>query len=203
MKKVLLLALAATVGLLFLTSCKQTSTDVGTKSAPKTMSSQQKSAVSKIQVKKITVTSSSIDQSGKLSTQTAASNNTNNPPGSNKSPQVSWNAVNGAAGYVVCMYDDDAGWMHWFVSDIKTTSLNLGAYTDKEHYVGPYPPRGSGKHHYHIEVFALKQLPTESVADVDASINYDRLVKKLNQLDGKADNILARGYVVGTYENKV
>lgn len=201
MKKVFLV-LTVIVGLLCLTSCKQPSTNAGTKSVLQSASTAQKLAASKIETMKITVTSSSIDQSGKLSIETAANNDSNNPPGENKSPQVGWNAVDGAAGYVVCMYDDDAGWMHWFVSDIKTTSLNLGAYTDKKHYVGPYPPRGSGKHHYRIEVFALKQLPTESLADVDTSVNYDKLANKLNQVNGNNNNILARGYLIGTYENK-
>lgn len=200
MKKVALLALA-TAGLMCFPSCnRQPPANAGTNSGPGIASSGQKSATSQMQVQKITVTSSSIDKSGKLLAETAADKE-NDPPGSNKSPQVSWNAVNGAAGYAVSMYDDDAGWLHWFASGIKATSLNLGAYTDKEHYAGPFPPRSSGKHHYRIEVFALKQMPTEQIADVDADCNYNNLVKKLNQVGGKTDNILARGYIVGIYEN--
>lgn len=198
MKKVTLFALAALAGLLCFTSCKQSSANAGTKPGSGAVSSGQKSATS--QNPKITVTSSSIDKSGKLPIETAADKE-NDPPGSNKSPQVSWNAVDGASGYAICMYDDDASWLHWFASGIKTTSLNLGAYTDKEHYVGPYPPRSSGKHHYRIEVFALKQMPTEQIADVDTDFNYNSFVKKLNQAGGKTDNILARGYIVGIYEN--
>lgn len=200
MKKIALFVLAAVAGLMCFTSCKQPTPNAGTKSGPDAAMSGQKSATSQMQVQKITVTSSSIDKSGKLLTETAADKEIE-PPGSNKSPQLSWNAVDGAAGYAVSMYDDDAGWLHWFASGIKATSLSLGEYTDKEHYVGPYPPRSSGKHHYRIEVFALKQMPTEQIADVDADCNYNNLVKKLNQVGGKTDNILARGYIVGIYEN--
>lgn len=198
MKKLVLFVLTGAAALFCLTSCGS-SAGGGTKSAPGAVSSSAKAASSQVQT--MTVTSSSIDSSGKLSAETAGNTGAGNPGGPNKSPQVSWNAVDGATCYAVCMYDDDAGWLHWFVSGIKTTSLNLGAYTDHEHYVGPYPPKNSGIHHYHIEIFALKQDAAGQIAVVDGDMNYVNFVGKLDKAGGKTGNILAKGSIVGTYEN--
>lgn len=150
-----------------------------------------------LNVPNIKVTSASINKDGKLLTQTAATN----AKGGNKSPQVSWDAVSGAACYAVCMFDTDADWLHWFVAGIQKTSLELGEYTNKNQYVGPYPPLGTGAHHYQIEVFALKQAPEGQIGIMDSTNLYSNIVKKLDEAGGKPGNILAIGSVVGTYEN--
>lgn len=150
-----------------------------------------------LNVPNIKVTSASVNKDGKLLTQTAAAN----AKGSNKSPQVSWDAVSGAACYAVCMFDTDANWLHWFVAGIQKNSLELGEYTKKDQYVGPYPPSGTGAHHYKIEVFALKQAPGSKIGNMDSANSYGDIIKKLDTAGGAPGNILARGSVVGTYAN--
>lgn len=150
----------------------------------------------------LTVTSTSINSEGKLLTKTAANRAPNSPTGSNESPQVSWNAVDGCACYAVMMFDTDANWLHWVVTDITKTSLEQGEYTDEKVYVGPYPPSMAGRHNYRIEVFALKQAPAaQLIGKLDTSTSYDKLVSSLDQIGGKAGNILARGHITGSYAN--
>ena len=112
---------------------------------------------STLDVPQIAVSSDSIDEAGNLLAETAADKSPNNPLGSNESPQLTWDAVDGAAYYAVCMFDEDANWLHWLVLDLEETGLEQGAFTSPGEYVGPYPPANSGQHHYRIEVFALKQ----------------------------------------------
>lgn len=160
-----------------------------------------KSADVQLDVPEITVTSSSIDQDEKLLTETAADRSPNEPLGNNKSPQLSWDAVDGASCYAVCMFDTDANWLHWFVTDIQRTSLEEGEYTAKEQYIGPYPPKTAGRHHYKIEVFALKKEPDKLSAKMNTFNKYQTIVDSLNVEGKMSDNILARGSIVGTYAN--
>ena len=148
----------------------------------------------------ITVTSTSIVE-GKLVTAVAADSERNNPRGENQSPALSWEAVDGANYYAVCMFDESANWLHFLATDIAITDLEQGAYTDVNTYVGPYPPKGSGAHIYRIEVFAIKKQPNSPIAQIDKKIAYSDLVNHLNQVGENSDNIIARGYVTGTYEN--
>lgn len=76
-----------------------------------------------IDVPEITVSSGSIDEAGKLLIDTAADKKPNNPLGSNQSPQLTWDAVDGAAYYTVCMFDEDANWLHWLILDLEKTEL--------------------------------------------------------------------------------
>lgn len=154
-----------------------------------------------LNVPKITVTSTSINSDGRLLTESAADKSPNSPLGSNKSPQLSWDAVEGASCYAVCMFDEDANWLHWLVTDIQKTSLQAGEYTAKNQYVGPYPPKIVGRHHYRIEVFALKQEPDKVSGKMDSSESYKTIVDSLNVVGGRTDNILARGNIIGTYAN--
>ena len=81
--------------------------------------------------------------------------------GSNKSPQLQWNAVDGAELYVIIMDDLDA-WdiIHWKSDNVTETSLEEGWAPESE-YVGPNPPSGS-THTYEVYVVALKA-PVERV----------------------------------------
>lgn len=154
-----------------------------------------------LNVPAISVTSVSVNRDGKLMTAAAADRTPNSPLGGNRSPQLSWEAVDGASCYAVCMFDTDANWLHWFVTDVRKTSLGEGEYTAKEQYVGPYPPRTAGRHHYKMEVFALKKAPDKPSAKMDAVNTYSEIVDSLNVENNTPDNILARGSLVGTYAN--
>ncbi|MBR4759515.1 MAG: hypothetical protein IK078_05125, partial [Lachnospiraceae bacterium] len=76
----------------------------------------------------------------------------------NRSPQLSWEPVEGAAKYAVLMIDETTAnkWLHWYVITDQT-HLDEGAYTDAEAgYAGPYPPE---THEYDVYVVALEGDP--------------------------------------------
>lgn len=154
-----------------------------------------------LDVPEIIVSSGSIDETGRLLTEVAADKSPNNPLGGNQSPGLTWETVEGAAYYAVCMFDEDANWLHWLILDIEKTELEQGEYTSHSDYVGPYPPQNAGQHHYRIEVFALKQTTDNLVLKLDATQSYCDIVKYLNRSGNGESNILARGYIVGTYAN--
>jgi Raf kinase inhibitor-like YbhB/YbcL family protein len=120
--------------------------------------------------------------------------------GDNISPSLNWSgAPQGAKSFAVTMYDPDAptgsGWWHWVVFNIPpgTTSVpkdagdpskNLmpaGAIQSRtdfgtDGYGGPCPPKGHGKHHYHITVFAVDvdKLPDAQNDSASAAlVGYD------------------------------
>ena len=119
---------------------------------------------------------------------------TNTKNGSNVSPQLSWEPVEGAAAYVVYMVDTSAtNWMHWRSGNITETSLEQGSASERE-YVGPYPP--SGTHTYEIWVYALES-PVEKVPGKFNQANglFDDYRNQINE----TSKILAVGHLSGTY----
>ena len=151
-----------------------------------------------LDVPSITVTSTSVTDEGKLLTVTAAAER-NDPQGENQSPAVSWEAVEGANYYAVMLFDVDANWLHLFATDITDTELPQGAYTDTGIYVGPYPPKSAGTHTYRLAVFAIKEQPNDTIGKLNSKESYAGLVNHLNQVGNNSDNILAYGYMEGTY----
>ncbi len=154
-----------------------------------------------LEVPEMKLTSESINNEGKLLTATAADKGSNNPTGENQSPQLAWEAVEGAAAYAVCMFDEDANWLHWFTT-VQETELAQGRDTDHSVYVGPYPPKALGRHNYRIEVFALQEATGKLPGKMDARNTYADIVKGINaKADGQQGNVLARGHIIGTYQN--
>ncbi len=130
----------------------------------------------------------------------SAISNTGN--GSNVSPQLSWEPVEGAESYVIYMVDTMAGnWIHWLSNNVTETELAQGWAPEGE-YVGPYPPPG-GSHTYEIYVVALKQPVEKAEGTLDASdpIFMKKLVALDAAPDGSEGNIIAYGHIVGTYTN--
>lgn len=120
---------------------------------------------------------------------------TNTQYGQNRSPQLSWKPVEGAANYVIYMIDTTAGnWVHWRSVSEGETELAAGWASEKE-YVGPYPPEGT--HDYEIYVFALKE-PAKKVRGALDSAS-PRFFELLTSLDNDGGNILACGHLTGTY----
>lgn len=148
------------------------------------------------------VTSQSITAQGRLLTLTAANQKPNSPRGENQSPQLSFTPVEGATVYAILMFDTDASWLHWAVTDVTETELSQGQYTNKKQYIGPYPPKGSGEHHYRIEVFALKASPDKPSFRMNNRNNYEKIVASLDKANGEDGNILQRGSVEGLYQHK-
>ena len=138
---------------------------------------------------------------------------TNTDAGSNMSPEISFDRVEGAKYYVVYMVDESANnWVHWIVTNVDETTLPLGANKDKYaednnfKYIGPYPPAGSGNHTYTIYVYAMKDKPdssTEYQFDEPFLTGMDMYYSRLNiSKYGKINeygNVLAYGYISGTY----
>ena len=119
--------------------------------------------------------------------------------GANVSPQLSWEAVEGADSYVIYMVDNTAAsWMHWKSKDVKKTKLKQG-WADSKEYVGPYPPGGT--HEYEIYVIALKKPVSEVYGSFDSSnIGFKENKYNCNITDdGEEGNILAIGTLAGTY----
>ena len=127
----------------------------------------------------------------------------NTTDGQNASPQLSWEAVEGATTYVIYMIDmNTAYFIHWRSGGITETTLPEGWATSAD-YIGPYPPPGS-THQYNVYVFALKN-PVERVKGGVNSIS-PKVQEFMDSLDTDADgntgNIIAVGRVMGNYTAK-
>lgn len=126
---------------------------------------------------------------------------TNTNYGENRSPELSWDEVEGASYYQIIMID--GAWLHMDVFT-EATSLEAGAIdrgSRGAEYVGPYPP--SGTHTYSIFVFALRDDPDQFRLLFDNgnnSINgiYSGLDTDVN---GGTGNVLAYGRLDGNYSH--
>lgn len=127
----------------------------------------------------------------------------NTEVGENLSPELTWDAVDGATQYVVIMIDD--AWLHM---DVFTTETSLaegavGRGTRGEQYVGPYPPKGT-THTYTVFVFALKDEMGKVPLAFDGGGNsiskiFDGLDVDVN---GNSGNVLAYGRLDGNFTRK-
>lgn len=119
---------------------------------------------------------------------------TNTDFGGNKSPQLSWNAIDGAGCYAIIMIDPDGNnWLHWIETDIRQNDIPTG-YSSSDKYIGPYPPGGT--HHYIIYVYALKEPRNVTSARFDqGSNNIDLIQDELME----GENCLGYGMIEGTY----
>lgn len=122
----------------------------------------------------------------------------NTDKGANRSPQLAWEPVEGAACYAVYMVDTTVTyWLHWKSGKVTETTLPAG-WAPKTEYVGPYPP--SGTHDYEIRVFALKEPVTEDTSQFDASNRgFNQMTASLDQGSSGSGNVLAYGTLKGTY----
>ena len=123
---------------------------------------------------------------------------TNTENGANKSPQLSWEPVEGASSYVVYMVDTTANnWLHWRSENLTVTSLEQGS-APAEQYIGPYPP--SGTHTYEIYVYALKEPSDKIPGALDCPTdNFENFEVYLND----QGTVLAYGHIAGTYTHGV
>ena len=124
----------------------------------------------------------------------------NTDRGANKSPQLQWDAVEGAGIYVIIM-DDPTSWhfLHWKSDNVTETSLDEG-WAPKSEYVGPYPPSGATRT-YEVYVVALKA-PVERVKGAFnvSNPNFEENFKALDiDAEGNSGNIIAVGRLSGTF----
>lgn len=121
----------------------------------------------------------------------------NTSAGSNRSPQLQWDAVEGAGCYAIFMLDTTSvNWLHWKSVTESETSLPAGWASEKE-YVGSYPPQGT-THDYEIFVLALREQPEKIKGAFDSS--NPRMLEFAKEIDGEnEDNIISYGHITGTF----
>jgi hypothetical protein len=133
--------------------------------------------------------------------------------GTNVSPQLSWQKIEGAKSYIIVVEDPDAPsaahpninpYIHWQMFDIPASILNIpeevssakiGALEGKNDfgntkYDGPCPPTDSGKHRYFFRMFAVN-IPTLGLKTGATRAEIFERAEK---------HIIAVGEVIGTYE---
>lgn len=127
----------------------------------------------------------------------------NTVEGKNLSPELSWDAVEGASCYVIYMVDMNTHYfLHWKMENITETKLSEGAASSKE-YIGMYPPPGVA-HQYNVYVFALKN-PVERAKGSINGINpktADFMAALDTDKDGNTGNIIAVGRICGNFVGK-
>ena len=124
----------------------------------------------------------------------------------NQSPPLEWSgAPKETREFTLICFDPDApmphGFTHWVVYGIPASITKLaegqkpGIYTagvndtGQAGYMGPYPPKGHGVHHYYFWVYAL-----DSELKLKAGLSRGQL------LDATSEHILEQARLVGTYE---
>lgn len=144
----------------------------------------------------IKVTSESLTSDGKWLT--AICSTMASPPGSNLTPQLSWDEVEGASCYAIYMVDNSAGyWLHWRAKNVTVNTLEMGAQLEDSSYIGPYPP--GGVHEYEVFVYALKEAPKKYPGAFDSNMVYiSTIEEKLDTIDGIPGNIIGKGSIKGT-----
>ena len=127
---------------------------------------------------------------------------TNTNYGENRSPELSWEEVDGASFYEVIMID--GAWLHM---DVFTESTSLAAGEIERgsrgsEYVGPSPP--SGTHTYSVFVFALRDEPEHVSLRFDSgNNNINAIYSDLDtDVNGEAGNVLAYGRLYGNYTHQ-
>lgn len=120
--------------------------------------------------------------------------------GENKSPQLSWEPVEGAAVYAVYMFDTNTnGYLHWKSGGITETSLPEG-WASPLDYNGPHIGHGY-THNFDIYVIALKA-PVEKLKGTVNGQNKKRgeFIKELDtDKDGNTGNIISYGRISGLF----
>ena len=120
--------------------------------------------------------------------------------GGNRSPQLSWEPVEGASEYAIYMFDTNTnGYLHWKSGGITETNLAQGWAPPLE-YNGPHIGHGY-THNFDIYVIALKS-PVERLKGTVNGQNK-KLGEFITELDtdkdGNKGNIISYGRISGLY----
>jgi len=120
--------------------------------------------------------------------------------GENRSPQLSWEPVEGATVYAVYMFDTNTnGYLHWRSGGITETNLPEG-WASPLDYNGPHIGHGY-THNFDIYVIALKA-PVERVRGTVNGQNkkLGEFIKELDtDAEGNTGNIISYGKISGLY----
>ena len=120
--------------------------------------------------------------------------------GSNVSPQLSWEPVEGASVYAIYMLDISMHyWIHWISNDVTETTLPQG-WAPATDYVGPYPPEG-GSHTYDIYVIALKNPVERLKGGINSTTDKapEFIAATDVDADGNSGNIISIGHLSGEF----
>ena len=120
--------------------------------------------------------------------------------GTNASPQLKWEAVDGASEYVIYMVDMNAnGFIHWKSKGITDTELPQG-WASSSDYVGPWPAPGF-THIYEIYVVALRKPVDRLKGGLNAgNPKFEEFITGLDSdSEGKPGNVLAYGKISGKF----
>lgn len=120
--------------------------------------------------------------------------------GENRSPQLSWDPVEGAEVYVIYMVDSDTnGFLHWKSNNITDTDLPQG-WASAVDYTGPHIGHGY-THTFDIYVMALKS-PSDRLKGAVNAVNKE-LGSFIEAIDtdstGNTGNIIAYGKISGEF----
>jgi phosphatidylethanolamine-binding protein (PEBP) family uncharacterized protein len=120
--------------------------------------------------------------------------------GENRSPQLSWEPVEGATVYAIYMFDTNTnGYLHWRSGDITETTLPEG-WASPLDYNGPHIGHGY-THNFDIYVIALKA-PVERLKGTVNGQNkkLGEFIKELDtDAEGNTGNIISYGKISGLY----
>lgn len=127
---------------------------------------------------------------------------TNTEKGKNKLPELDWDDVQGATEYAVFMYDITANnWLHLKACGIKQSDT-FSADDFKYEYIGPYPPKGTGKHIYKVVIYALRS-PAETYSCKFNAKNKKNIIDEtyfiLDRANGKSGNVVGMDIIYGEY----
>lgn len=128
----------------------------------------------------------------------------NSAYGEGLAPDIRWGELPpGTRALVLLCEDPDATgqrpFVHWLLYNIDPEATGVSADTEataqegtnskgQPGYFGPYPPAGDPPHHYHFQIFALRErLPLPSGAE------------RALILEAMAGRVLGKGELIGTF----
>lgn len=124
-----------------------------------------------------------------------------NSIGKNESPQLKWDPVEGAGGYVIYMLDVTVGNEIQWKTSTETNELPHAFDNKREKYFGPHP---DGLNEYVVNIYAVKKLPEKVPGVIHTSqLFFNKIEDKIDDIGEGPGNIIAKGTLNASYETKL
>lgn len=124
-----------------------------------------------------------------------------NSVGKNESPQLKWDPVEGAGGYVIYMLDTTVGNEIQWKTTSETNELPHGKDNKRVNYFGPHP---DGLNDYQVLVYAVKKVPDKIPGVIHTSqLFFEKFEEKIDDAGEGPGNIIAKGVLEASYETKL
>lgn len=124
-----------------------------------------------------------------------------NSVGKNESPQLKWDAVEGAEGYVIYMLDTTVGNEIQWKTTSDTNELAHGKDNKRDKYFGPHP---DGLNEYQVIIYAVKKIPEKIPGVIHTSqLFFEKFEEKIDDAGEGPGNIIAKGTLEVSYETKL